>query len=132
MHVLVFAVGIKVVVTSTNCKLGCSKNPEQVPPPHQLQIAEYVKEILQLFFLLQIKKEELSEDGSGDGAKFNKSNRCQHQHLLFMSTIKFVQLQQLISISTLQLTNSNNESNSTSTQILKSATLANHVKINTA
>lgn len=102
MHVLVFAVGIKVVVTSTNCKLGCSKNPEQVPPPHQLQIAEYVKEILQLFFLLQIKKEELSEDGSGDGAKFNKSNRCQHQHLLFMSTIKFVQLQQPISISTLQ------------------------------
>ena len=119
MHVLVFAVGIKVVVTSTNCKLGCSKNPEQVPPPHQLQIAEYVKEILQLFFLLQIKKEELSEDGSGDGAKFNKSNRCQHQHLLFMSTIKFVQLQQLISISTLQLTNSNNESKSTSTQILQ-------------
>lgn len=56
MHVLVFAVGIKVVVTSTNCKLGCSKNPEQVPPPHQLQIAEFVKEILQLFFHLQIKR----------------------------------------------------------------------------
>ena len=35
-------------------------------------------------------------------SKFNRSNCCQHQHLLLRSTIKFVQLQQPISISTLQ------------------------------
>ena len=40
--------------------------------------------------------------GSCNGVKFNKSNCCQHQHLLFRSTIKFVQVQQLISISTRQ------------------------------
>ena len=56
--------------------------------------------------------------GSRNGAKFNKSNCCQHQHLLLKSTIKFVQLQQLISISTLQHTKSNDQSNSKSTQIL--------------
>lgn len=75
-----------------------------------------MKGTLQLSFHLQIKKAELSEDGSRNGAKFNKSNCCQHQHLLFRPKIKFVQLQQLMSIST--LTKSNNEINSTSTQIL--------------
>ena len=40
--------------------------------------------------------------GSRNGAKFNRSNCCQHQHLLLTSTIKFVQLQRLISITTLQ------------------------------
>ena len=36
--------------------------------------------------------------GSRNGAKFNRSNCCQHQHLLLRLTIKFDQLQQPISI----------------------------------